>query len=79
MKYNYRRLIGRIIEKCGSQQNFSKKMQCSERSISQKLNSKVGFKQSEIIKACELLSIPKREIPEYFFNIEVQTIEQKPA
>ena len=75
MLYDYGKLVGRIIEKYGSQQNFSKIMQCSERSISRKLNGKVGFKQAEIVKACELLSIPMIEIPSYFFNINVQNIE----
>jgi hypothetical protein len=47
-------------------------MGLSERSLSLKLNSKVGFKQSEIAKACKLLDIAESDIPEYFFTLKVQ-------
>ena len=45
MSFDYRKLLGRIVEKMGSQSNFSKAMGLSERSMSLKLNSKVPFKQ----------------------------------
>ena len=44
----------------------------SERSISLKMNGKVQWKQSEICKACTILQIDNANIPEYFFNLEVQ-------
>ncbi|WP_150859857.1 DUF739 family protein, partial [Staphylococcus aureus] len=37
-----------------------------------KLNDKIGWRDSEIAKACELLSIPREEIQVYFFNYKVQ-------
>lgn len=67
MPYNYAKLLGRIVEKVGTQSSFADKMGLSERSISLKLNGKVGWKQSEIAKACEVLSIKDNEIPSYFF------------
>ncbi len=68
MAYDYSKLLGRIIEKYGSQANFSGgAMGLSERSLSLKLNSKVGFKQDEIAKACSLLGLTAIDIPEYFF------------
>ena len=70
--YDYSKLIGRIIEKCGTQYNFAKQMNLSERSISLKLSEKVEFKQSEIEKACSVLQIPKTEIMDYFFTLKVQ-------
>ena len=72
MAYDYSKLLGRIIEKYGSQAKFSGAMGLSERSLSLKLNSKVGFKQSEIAKACKLLDIAEYDIPEYFFTLKVQ-------
>lgn len=72
MLYDYRKLIGRIIEICGTQANFSKKMGLSERSISYKLNNKVPFKQSEIQKALEVLEIAPQDIEVYFFKSKVQ-------
>lgn len=69
MPYNYSKLLGRIVEKVGTQSNFADHMGLSERSISLKLNGKVGWKQSEIAKACEVLSIKDEEIPAYFFAL----------
>lgn len=72
MPFNYAKLLGRIAEKVGSQGNFAKKMGISERSVSLKLNGKVGWKQSEIAKACHVLEIEDKDIPAYFFALEVQ-------
>ena len=69
MPYNYAKLLGRIVEKVGTQSNFSALMELSERTISLKLNGKVSWKQSEIAKACEVLDIPSVEIPLYFFAV----------
>lgn len=68
MPYNYAKLLGRIVEKVGTQSNFSEKMGLSERSVSLKLNGKVGWKQCEIAKACEVLEISGNDIPTYFFT-----------
>lgn len=67
MPYNYAKLLGRIVEKVGTQGKFSEKMGLSERSISLKLNGRVGWKQCEIAKACEVLEIDDKEISAYFF------------
>lgn len=72
MPYNYNKLLGRIVEKVGTQGAFAEKMELSERTVSFKLNGKVEWKQSEIAKACEVLSIRDEEIPTYFFVLAVQ-------
>ena len=72
MPYNYAKLLGRIVEKVGTQGSFAEKMGLSERSVSLKLNGKVGWKQTEIAKACEVLGIEDGQIPAYFFALEVQ-------
>lgn len=77
MAYNYRKLLGRITEKYGTQAKFSVAMGLSERSISLKLNQKVGWKQDEISKAANLLDISLDQISAYFFAVEVQEIEQQ--
>ena len=69
MPYNYSKLLGRIVEKVGTQANFAEKLGLSERSISLKLNGRVGWKQTEISKACEILEILPAELPAYFFTI----------
>lgn len=69
MPYNYSKLLGRIVEKVGTQSKFADKMGLSERTISLKLNGKVGWKQSEISLACHVLDIHETEIPAYFFAL----------
>ncbi len=72
MIFNYSKLNGRIVEKCGKQAVFALAMGLSEHSISVKLNNKVSFKQEEILNACKILSIPLKDIPAYFFAIDAQ-------
>ncbi|OFO55632.1 DUF739 family protein [Nosocomiicoccus sp. HMSC059G07] len=74
MYKDYSKLNGAIIEKFGTQYNFAKAMNLSERSISLKLNGKVTWKDTEIIKAKELLDIPVEEIHSYFFNYKVHVL-----
>ena len=69
MPYNYSKLLGRIVEKDGTQCKFAEAIELSERTVSLKLNGRVGWKQTEIAKACEILDIDKSEICEYFFAI----------
>jgi len=72
MSYNYSRLNGRIVERFGTQGKFAEAMKLSERSISLKLNNKVEWKQDEILRASKLLEFSQMEIPNYFFELEVQ-------
>lgn len=69
MPYRYDKLLGRIVEKCGTQAEFAKKMQLSERTVSLKLNGKRPWSQVDIAKACEVLDIELTEIQEYFFTL----------
>ena len=69
MPFNYSKLIGKIAEKYGTQSKFAEALGLSERSVSLKLNGKIAWKQPEIIKACEILSIQYSEIPAYFFTL----------
>ena len=72
MAYNYSKLLGRIVEKFGTQARFAEAMGLSERSLSLKMNCKVPFKQPEISKACGLLEIDATDIHSYFFTVLVQ-------
>lgn len=71
MSYDYSSLSGRIVEKFGTQYNFAIAMGLSERTISLKLNSKVPWKDDEIVKACELLNIDIAKMYQYFFKQKV--------
>lgn len=68
MKFNYDKLLGRIVEVYGNQSNFAKDMKLSERSISFKLNNVRCWKDSEIKLAMQLLKIPESKLYLYFFN-----------
>lgn len=72
MTFNYSKLRGRIIEKFGSQGNFSKALDMSEHTLSVKLNSKRFFTQVEISNISKLLDISIEDIPAYFFQNVVQ-------
>lgn len=74
MTKDFSKLSGRIVEKYGTQYNFAIAMGLSERSISLKLNSKVGWKDEEIEKAIELLELNLEDIPSYFFTYNVQVV-----
>ncbi|MBQ7873729.1 MAG: DUF739 family protein [Oscillospiraceae bacterium] len=72
MIFDYRKLNGRIKEKFGTQARFANAIGLSERSLCLKLNNKINFKQDEIIRICEVLSISYKKIPLYFFTLFVQ-------
>lgn len=73
MKYNYRKLVGRIVEICGTHSEFAKQLGISSRSLSLKINNERYFKQNEISKACDILGLTKDQISVYFFTYDVQT------
>ena len=65
------RLFGRLREEIRKNfkntEEFAKAMGIDRSTLSAKLNGKTGWKQSEIEKACKLLSITMAEVGEYFF------------
>lgn len=67
MIYDYSKLNGKIVEKCGTQSKFANLIGLSERSLSLKLNNKVSFKQNEMQKALLILGVETNKLPEYFF------------
>ena len=69
MSYDYSKLYGLLAEKCGTQAVFAEKIGLSERSVSLKLNGKIGWKQKEIAKICDVLDISPKNIPTYFFTL----------
>lgn len=76
MSFDYRKLRGRIIEKCGTLENFANEVNISSQTISKYLNNKIPWKQTNINTAVQVLDIPPEEISVYFFTPNVQEIEQ---
>lgn len=74
MAFDYSKLKGKIVEVFGSQQDFAKAMDWSERTLSLKINGKRSWKQTDIMRAIELLHLSESDIQDYFFNMEVQSI-----
>ena len=66
-QYEYRKLIGRLIEKYGTRKAFAEKLGISENSMSLKLNGKTGFSQDDMNQWSDLLGIDVSEIGDYFF------------
>lgn len=72
MSFDYSKLKGRIIEKFGSQSNFAKAMNWSERTLTLKMNNEVPWKQTDIHRAIKVLQLDETDIPVYFFKAKVQ-------
>lgn len=64
---DYAKLRGAIREKFGSQEEFAAAIEMSSCSLSAKLNGRSEWKASEIVMACQALSIPLEQAWEYFF------------
>ena len=71
VKFDYSKLKGRIVEKCGSQKVFAAKVGMSEATMVAKMAGTTYFNQKEIIKAIEILDIQRGEVSEYFFTVRV--------
>ena len=76
MSFDYSKLRGRIIEKCGTLENFANAINISNHTISKYLNNKIPWKQTNIEAAVRVLEIPPEELSLYFFTPKVQSIEQ---
>ena len=65
--FDYSKLRGRIVEKYGSIEAFSKDLNISKVSISKKLNNKIGISRDEIIEWSTKLEISPDEYGVFYF------------
>ena len=72
MTKDFSKLSGKIVEKYGTQYNFAIALGLSERSLSLKLNNKVGWRDEKMERAIDLLDLDLNDIPAYFFTNLVQ-------
>lgn len=70
--FNYRKLRGRIREKCSTQSVFAVYIGLSDVSVRKKLNNDSEWSQDEMEHAIEILDIPPGEIHLYFFSQDVE-------
>ena len=68
MAFDYSKLRGRIVEKYGTLDSFAKAVGMSSHSLSNKMNNRKYWKQTEIAKAMKVLSIPVAKMNDYFFS-----------
>lgn len=64
---DYSRLLGRMVEHGYTQKSLAEAIGVSESHFCQKLGGKFPFKQSEMQRICDVLSIPPAEIGCFFF------------
>lgn len=67
-KLDYSKLKGRILEKGLNQKELASKIGISEGQFCKKLSGEYAFKQSEIVRICEVLNIENNLIGDYFFT-----------
>ena len=76
MSIDYGPLKERMKEKGITQKQLATLLQVSEGQLSKKLSNEYVFKQTEIIRICDILDIEALEIPTYFFTEKVEKTQQ---
>lgn len=71
MAFDYDKLLGLMREKKVTQQELAKQIGNTTATLNLKLNNKAKFRQTEIIKICEVLGISEQDIVLYFFTQQV--------
>lgn len=69
MQFDHSKLLGRIIEKFGSQKALCAHIGWTESKLSARLNNLVQFDADEMYMLADVLDIPAEEIPAYFFSL----------
>ena len=69
LRYDYSKLTGLIKECFETQECFAETIGMGRVSLSQRLNNKMEFRQSEIRIMMEVLEIPRTALESYFFQI----------
>ncbi|MBE6924555.1 MAG: DUF739 family protein [Ruminococcaceae bacterium] len=71
MVFDYSKLRGLAREKGKTQEAIAAIVGMKEATYSQKINNNSEFKQSEILRICDVLAIPHEQIHAYFFTLGV--------
>lgn len=72
LRYDYSKLTGLIKECFETQERFAEAIGMGRVSLSQRLNNKMEFRQSEIRTMMEILEIPKEALGCYFFQLATE-------
>ena len=74
MAFDYSKLRGKIVEKFNSQREFAKVLGVSEKTLSNKMNNIIFFRQDDIAQISNILGISTNEINDYFFTEKVKEV-----
>lgn len=69
---NYNILKGKIVQNGFNQQSFAKEIGITEQALSEKLNFKKPFKQTEMENCRKVLSLSSEEMINIFFGTKVE-------
>ena len=69
--YDYSLLLGKILGKYGSRYEFAAELGVTPQTLINKLKNRQAWDQYQIEQCCKLLSIPREEIVDYFFVLDV--------
>ena len=72
IQFDYSKLRGRIVEKCGTQKAFAESLGISEGTLTSKLLGYTYFSQDEVFRTQEILDIDPIKIALYFFTAKVE-------
>lgn len=75
-KCAYPKLLGRIVEVCGTQAAFAVAIDKSKTTVCAKINGKIPWNSDEIISSCNVLGLGTKDIGDYFFANEVADVRQ---
>lgn len=67
VEFDYSKLRGRIVEKCGTLEAFSNEVNISLTALSKKLNNKMEITRDNIISWSEVLDIPQEDFGVFYF------------
>ena len=73
---NYNKLLGRIRECEMTQGGLAEAIGISSGQMSQKIQGAFPFKQTEIVRICDVLRIPSDQIGVYFFTPKVEKTQR---
>ena len=73
--YDYSRIRGKIKEQFRTQEAFARALGISTASLSDKLNNKKEWTQTEMLKVTQLFKVAQNQIPVYFFYNNTQEPE----
>lgn len=70
VKFDFKLLKLKIKEVFDTQAKFAEAIEMGLVSVNQRLNNVICWSPADIIKACDVLKIPRNEIYKYFFTVK---------